>query len=259
MKKILFVAMLTFVLIFSLSACGEDKESPQDANFISSVADGLQARWSYQADNENNDAVDEKEYFTESVTRELNEVKEYENAIFKDSKLKEKALNYINTLKDQLAALEYITADSERYDEEWGKAYDERTKLIKDFTDNYDLVVDDKYSENIKELLTNATTVEEDESKQAEVDKIVKNIKFKKTEDEYGYKTYQATVENTSNMDFSYFNINVNLIDKDKVVIEKQTAYTDDFQQGAKARFEFSTEEEFKDYKITSVDWEEKK
>lgn len=259
MKKVILLTILTFSLLFVLAACGEDnnKDSDQDANFISSVSEGLQARWAYQDDNEDNDSVDEREYLEESVNREFEKVKDFENASFKDSKLKEKAISYINTLKDSSAALEYYSADSQKYEEEWEKAYNERTKLIKDFSENYGLVVDDKYSDRIKELLTNATSVEEDEGKQAEVDKIVKSIKFKKTKDEYGYKTYQATVENTSSMNFKYFNLNINLIDNDKVVIGKQYANTDDFQKGAKARFEFSTDETFKDYKITSVDWEE--
>ena len=50
---------------------------------------------------------------------------------------------YINVLNDSLENVEYYFA-SDGY-EKWQESYDQRTMLIKDFADNYELTVSDKY------------------------------------------------------------------------------------------------------------------
>nr|WP_243460922.1 FxLYD domain-containing protein [Clostridioides difficile] len=79
------------------------------------------------------------------------------------------------------------------------------------------------------------------------IDAMVKGIKFEKVKDEYDWKTYQATVENTSDLDLQDFYLDINLIDKDGVIIETQTSTSVNgtWKKGQKVRLEFNTDKNF--------------
>lgn len=273
MKKRVVAALMTVVMgAFALTACGSGGSSSpvesteteiayQDEAFMQSLKQGLQAHWDI-TDDENNQ-LEDSDYYTEKqkelygsfVDAELNEVQPYANSLFKDTKLQEKAIAYINALNDQKDALEYVTVDTEKFDKLWGEAYDNRSKLLVDFVNDYGLTVDEKYQNDLDELMTNAKEVTADENQKKLVDDFADSIKFEKVKDESGFKTYQATAENTTGLDFEYLNLNINLLDKDDVIIESTTAYVSNYAPNAKARFEFSTEKDFEKIAIESVDY----
>lgn len=192
------------------------------------------------------------------INAELDVVKKYRDEKFEDSDLQELAIEYINCLNDQNDALEYLTVDYTKYSELHKEAYNKRTTIIKQMVDDYGLTVSDDYQSDLNDLLTNAKIVKEDEDKQAKIDALVSSIVFEVTEDDgYGYKTYGAVVENTTGIDFTSFGLSINLLDADGVIVESEYSSVENFNNGAKARFEFFTDVEFTSYQITVDYWNE--
>ena len=66
-------------------------------------------------------------------------------------------------------------------------------------------------------------------------------MKFELAEDDYGYRTYTATVQNNTGLNFSTFDININLLDNDGTIVETNYDSISQFNNGATAKFKFST------------------
>jgi hypothetical protein len=159
---------------------------------------------------------------------------------------------YGQAWKDQQAALDYMTVDYEKYSKEWGSAYDARTQLIKEFVDNYGLTVSEENADTLKELVTNGSLVTDKQKKQNAVDKICKNMKFERA-DEY---QYAAVVKNTTDFNFKTFQVRVNLLDKDDVIVESTYASVNNWEAGQKAKFDFWYDGDFEKISVKSDYWD---
>lgn len=273
MKKV-FQAVAVFSLcLFVLCGCSSTnntassaEEQYADQDFMNDLAKGLEDRWKlsdeYNAQQEKSGKYDEIgsdghiEAYTKSVNAELDRLADYPDKKFEDSKLKERAISYINCLNDQLEALDYASVDYEEYDTRWSKAYDKRTKLIARFVSDYGLTVDEKYQDTLDELLTNAKLVKEDDKQKRAVKKLIKKISFELESDDYGYKTYVDVVKNKTGYDFKTLSLSVNLLDKDGVIVETTYATVNNFKNGKKARIEFGTNKDFNSTEVTADYWE---
>ena len=161
----------------SQTATTETEIHYADENFISDLATGLQKRWDINDVAEYEEGSEEqKQYDTELVDAELNVLEKYQSMVFEDSKLQEYAISYINCLKQQKEAISYITADYETYDEKWSEAYNNRTKLIMTFVNDYGLKVDEAHQAALDELVANAKVVNEDEKIKTTIDSMMQNL-----------------------------------------------------------------------------------
>lgn len=61
-------------------------------------------------------------------------------------------------------------------------------------------------------------------------------------------------MENTSDIDFDYFDVEVTLLDDDGVNLHTTYANVSNWKQGTKARFDFSTDEQFAKIEL-KVSW----
>ncbi len=262
------VVLCGSLLLSGCSSIGNaDSESSQttqyaDQNFIKSLSTGLESRWQLSdkfdaehAKNNTADVIDVDEYTT-LINTELNAINQYKNAEFQDSKLQEKALSYINALNDSLQALNYINSDPEKYITLWESAYNNRSTLIKNFVENYGLTVDDKYQSTLNEFISNAQAVSEKEKQKKMIDKLVNSMKFELAEDDYGYRTYTATVQNNTGLNFSTFDININLLDNDGTIVETNYDSISQFNNGATAKFKFSTDVNFSSTQVSTSYYE---
>ena len=269
MKKnlLIFMAVLS-AMAMVLCGCGNTntkraekstEEQYADEDFMKDLAAGLEARWSVEEPEQYTEGDDaSKEYYTEMVNAEYEKVTPYLDKKFKDSTLQQKAINYINMIKQQKEALKYMQVNYDKYSELWGEAYDERSKLIVDFMENYGLTVSDKYKSTLDDFKTNAQEVEDKEIKDSEVNAILSNMNFKKDKNSsYDWKEYDAVVKNTSSIDFDSFMVNVNLLDKEGVIVESTTVYVNNWKKGTKTKFTFSTDKEFDKISIEQADWSE--
>lgn len=248
MKRILTLVAVTLVGL-SLVACGSQKSKTKyyDSDFISALEDGLQKRWAItdtvkDIDKASQDTLDK------SVDAELKVVKPYENKKFKNDKLHEQALTYINALKDQKTALK--SYDKSNFFDKWNKAYNVRTKMIVEINQKYKLKVADKYKSDLTELTRHGDEVATENKKTEAIAVLIKSIKFKQTKDDGYTYTYDAKVKNTSGYSFKNFGIKVKLMDAKKTTIDTQYVSADDWNKGQTNQFEFMTDKKFSSYKI---------
>lgn len=273
MKKKLII-LLTAVMCVGLLSAGcssnnnskneEKKEEIQyaDDQFIKDMSKGLQARWTLNEQDENKEGYDQidvqsseyKDMMLSYVQAELDCIEKYKDEKFKDSQLQEKAISYINLLTKHKEVCDYIPVDYYgKYLDEFQSIYNERSKIIEDMANNYGLIVEEKYQSNLDEFKTNSQLVQEQDALQNSITNMLNNIQFQEVNDDgYGWKTYQAVVENTSGKDFSEFSVNINLLNADGVIVETQYDQVSNFANGAKAQFEFMTDKDFTSTQVTA-------
>ena len=257
MKKKILIAIVLTLSLFILTSCGKKKEYVQycDDDFLESMAKGLNNRWDASSSEDLNltpGSEEQQKHFEKLVTDELNVIKDYKDKKFKDSELQELAIKYINQLKAQKSALKYMTVNYSKYSDLWGKAYDERSKLIIEINKKYHLDISDKNKSMITEMDTNSKEVLEKEDVKNKVDKMVKSSKLKLVSSEYDYKDYKIILENTTSVKFTSFQLDVKLKDKDDVIVETLTDYASNWEPKTKVQFTFNTDKKFKSYEITA-------
>ncbi|NYF23636.1 FxLYD domain-containing protein [Sporosarcina sp. JAI121] len=249
-KNIVKSLLVLFVFLFVITIVGcsnaekgstEQKEQSIDSAFISELKKALEKRWDYIEDVENEKIIveDDVEYYEKLISYEK-EVYHFATEDFNDPKLKAIAEDYINGMKSQEESIQYYNVDYMKHDEMWSKGYDERSIALLTLAEEYGLKLNEK---QFKDLKTNAQLVVEQNDIQQKIEEIVHNIKFNKVKTEYGWDTYNATVENTSGVDLDSFNIEIDLLDKDGVVIGTESSYhSNTWKSGQKVLFEFSTD-----------------
>ena len=267
MKRTLLIFMVVLsVIAMVLCGCGNTKQAEKsteeqyaDEDFMKDLAAGLEARWSIEEPEQYTEGDDtHKEFYTKLVDAEYDKVTPYLDKKFKDSTLQQKAINYINMIKQQKEALKYLQVDYDKYSKLWEEAYNERSKLIVDFVKNYGLTVSDEYKSDLDNFEVNAQEVKDKETKDNQVNEIMNNMNFKKNKSSsYDWKEYDAIVENTSDIDFDSFMVNVNLLDKEGVIVESTTVYVNNWKKGTKTKFTFSTDKEFDKISVEKADWSE--
>ena len=242
MKKV-FAAILSIVLITGVSACGEKKnEGPDyaDDEAMSIIAEGFSKR-SDLIDKLKGQGKDtsESKYFQQIIQTEIDNDKPLKARQFKDSKLQEQVIVYLNSLDDQLAVVKKYASTSAESAEARSKAYDKRSTILKTFVDKYGLKVDSKYQDTLDDLVRNGNSVQEKNETDQTINSLIASAKFDKTEAEYGgYYTYSAVIENTSKINFSNVSLLLALYDADGVKVEEAYASTSSWAAGEKVRFE---------------------
>ena len=105
MKRMFLVISLLFVSII-VAGCGTTSTKKEvkyyDNDFVTDSGKALDARWTYTDDKANADVVMTEEGYVTATQTELDVIEKYQDLKFKDSKLKEAALAYINELKNGL-------------------------------------------------------------------------------------------------------------------------------------------------------------
>ena len=255
MKK--FYLALAMALAVLLTGCGAASQTATteteihyaDEDFISDLATGLQSRWDISDNAEYEEGSEEhKQYAAKLVDAELNVLEKYQSMPFEDSKLQEYAISYINCLKQQQEAASYITTAYETYDEKWTEALNNRTKLIVTFVNDYGLKVDEAHQATLDDFIARAKVINEDEKIKTTIDSMMDNLTIEVSEENYDWKTYEAVLENNTGKDFDYFGITLNIYDSDKVQIESLYSQMQNWKNGTKAKFEFSTDKDFSSY-----------
>lgn len=244
--KIALLATLVAALVTGLCACGGSPAEPDyaDKAFIKDLGKGLEARWAI-SDSMNMDEVTIEDIKSWAQT-ELDRIEKYESSQFEDSKLQEKAIRYINCLKESQENAEAYLSENSR--NKWDAIYNERTALLKDFVENYGLTVSSKNQANLDELVANGKDVAEENTQRESIDAIVQNLKFKERtdDDDSDFRYYEAVFENTTDYDLKWVSIELNLLDKEGVIISTESVYVENAKKGQKTKLEFMTDKKFK-------------
>lgn len=244
-KKILI--LLGILMLTLLVGCGNRPTDSTEINyadddFLANFQKGLEKRWNLPEIDLAKDKNEEKDGYLKAIDVELNEIEKYSGEKFEDSKLQEKAISYINILKDQKKSLDYYTVDEIKFYEEWDKITPERSKILMDIVDTYKIEFKDKYKNILDDFKMNAQMAIEDETKNKEIEDITNGVEFTKVKEEYGMLTYEATVENTSSVEFENFAFEISLIDESGVIVESTYSNSvSNWKPGQKFKFEFTT------------------
>ena len=250
MKKRSFSVVLCILVASFLAACGAGSSSKSvDESFIADAAKGLQARWDISDKQEQEKITSTAETFTACIDAELNTIAKYKDAEFEDEALGTLAKEYIELLeKSKDLVANYYDKNYETFNTEYTPMSQRRSQIIKSFSEDYQMPIDEEHADTLKTFIADAdlTTAVQD---------IINSTSFEMTEDDYGWKTYQAVAENTTDKTFDSFWFEISLVDKDGVVVETQSANTDNWKPGDKHRFEFSTDKEFDKIVIERAEW----
>lgn len=231
--------------LFVISGCGNSANQSKDSNandstqskyadkvFLEDFKQGLYDRWDY-ADSKESDKdyySNLATYYKELANKELNNIKKYKNANFKDAQLHEYAISYINNLEKSktLKFKDYVTFDNSGDDvtdyksygaEAYGNIYNKRIILIKNIVNEYNVAIKSSYKKNIDDIINNAKIADEKQQEIDAVNNIFKNVTFTKnpnTENEY-----TAIVENNTNNTFKNVFCEYRLLSDNTVVGEE--------------------------------------
>lgn len=246
MRKRIIAVLVCALVVLGIAGCSQQSQTtePQtaDATAMSTIASGFEKRQDLLADQEAAGTSDSAESLKALVQAELDMDNALKDAKFDDTQMQEDVLAYINVLNESLDVLNntgYGTAD---YYTRWTKVYDERTALLKKFVDDYGFTVDSKYQSILDDMVANGTSVQSKNEADEELAALFDNVTFDKTDDGYGWYTYDAVVENTTSRTYKNLTLTLALYDADGVRQGETYATVSTWAAGEKARFEASSD-----------------
>lgn len=270
MKKVLAMLMAMAVILCMCSGCGSvsnqsgansiaQVSSGSDKEFMKDMKKALQARWdindSKSTDDINKMSSDEQLAFMKSyVEAEKDILSKYSSADFNDVRLGKIATDYLSSLDGQLNSLKYYTTDYSKCITTWKEAYAKRVPLINELVNDYGLTVDSKYQTILDSVLNDAKSVKEKSDLETNIQSMITSADFEKSSKSTGnWSVYEATIGNSSGVDFSSFGITVNLLDSNGVIIDSTYSNTvQNWGSGDKAKFSFQTDKSFEKIKLTA-------
>ena len=258
MKKV-FAFSIAIIMALSFVACTADNgviSSPEieyvDESFILSLGDALEKRFDAadKLDTEK-DALSNVEYYEKLsgvIDIEKHALADYRTGTFQDPKLQEYAISYINILEESQSVLADVEFDYLTATDAYDKAYNNRLKLLSIFVSDYGLTVDETHYDTLNSMMKKAQNVIKNESAKEAVKSILSNLVFEEVENSYGWKTYRAILDNTSEYGIQYISYTIDLMDADGIVIEQAYAGVNNVSPGKKYNVEFSTDKDFASY-----------
>ena len=173
-----------------------------------------------------------------AINKELDEISEYKDKKFKDSKLQELAISYINELNNGLEIAKTYGSDS--FETKWDEHIGKRTSLLSAIDKINSIPVQDK--DSLSELLAQGNEVKDNNAKKEAIENLVKNINFTvdNTKSNEYTKYYSATVENTTEYLIKDIYLTINLVNADGVTVGTQYVSANNWAPSGKTLFEFS-------------------
>ena len=216
---VLLICSLGFISACSQNAANSDKPKYADDKAMNVIAAGFEKRVDVIESNANDDDPHSTENIQEAIKAEIKNDKELKNAKFKDSKMQQDVITYLNF-------------------EEWNKVYDKRSAQLKKLVDDYGLEVGEKYKDDFDDLIKNGRFVAEKTRNEDAINSLIQGANFEKSDDGYGLYIYTAVVENTSGISFSNVSLTLALYDADNIKAEETYANTSSWAPGEKVKFE---------------------
>lgn len=239
---VLLICSLGPISACSQNAANSDKPKYVDEKAMNVIAAGFEKRSDVIESNANDDDPHSTENIQEAIKAEIENDKELKSAKFKDSRMQQDVITYLNLLDDQLKVTEDYSQSSSEYYDEWEKVYDKRSAQLKKLADSYGLKVGDKYKDDFKDLIRNGKSVAEKTRNEDAINALIQGANFEKTDDGYGLYTYTAVVENTSDISFSNVSLTLALYDADDIKAEETYTSTSSWAPGEKVKFEASSD-----------------
>lgn len=270
-NNIFFMLLITFIVAFSLVGCKDasekkKKEITYDKMFIKDLKIALENRWDLCNEDDKNGNTKKVEdlwnqqNYNESLNlnydmlikytnKELEILSKYRNKKFKDNKLQEEIIKYINILEQQkndvLPKLLIGGDVGIKACDEWSNLYDQRCKLLKEIIEKHNIKFSKKYKKDAQTILGAAVNATNNDKINEAITNMLSNLQYNLEKDYYGYKTYFAIVESNSEYNFKTFYVTINLLDQNGVIIESTNASINNFNSGMKGKLTIQTTNSF--------------
>ncbi|MDE5604751.1 MAG: zinc ribbon domain-containing protein [Eubacterium sp.] len=220
-----------------------------NGQFLRALATGLEDRWKLndKVDKDKNSEATTKDW-ENYINAEYNQVGKFAKMDFEDEKLGNLAKDYIKLLESAKGIVKYYGSNKNAFWNEYNPIYQDRCIIIMKISNDYVIPVNDKRKTTLNDLITEGELSNE-------IKAILKEAKFKKVSDSFGWKGYEAVVKNTSSTEFSWFCFNINLVDKNGTIVDTEMASTDNWSVGSKHKFKFSTSEKFDKIVVNSCNY----
>ena len=214
MSRRLLALTIIGMLVLSLFGCSQQAQQNsgpdyKDQAFLADLGKGLEARW---AIGDNHDTIS-SDVLKEAIQAEKDAIDQYRTAEFEDTELQELAIRYLNSLDDTMEKAGMYAPDNYDSMEAWSKAYDNRTMILNEIVSNYDVDVTSQYQSYLDDLVSNGKAAQKTSDNDLAVQELADSIKIVFESDSYGYINGEATLLNTSELDFEYITFNVQLYD----------------------------------------------
>lgn len=218
-------SIVCLAMALTICACGNEDKGPDyaDDEAMQVIASGLEKRFEI-ADREATTSSEQLARAKDAIQAELDTDTPLKNRQFKNSKLQEQVISYINVLNEQKDVTKDYEYQSAEYTKQWGKAYDKRTQILKTFVDEYGLKLSGEDQEVLDKLVAEGAEAAKTSDEKETINKLINEAKFEKTDDGYGFYTYKAVVENTSNLTFTNVSVTLDLLDDAGVKHEEYTS-----------------------------------
>ncbi len=228
--------------------CGLTEGTPlTEDDFLKDLASGLEARWVLTTANEEANKTDTAKDWESFFDAEYDAISKYADADFEDKTMTKLAKQYVECIVQSKECLPYVGTN--KWESKYTNGvYNDRVETLYEINAIRPIPVSEENKESLRGLLTDGEVTKM-------VRDLLKTVKFKKVEDEYGWKTYQAVVKNSTTVDFEYFSFEVDLIDKDSVTLTTASANVQNWKSGETSRFEFSTDEKFSKMEVEYASW----
>ena len=235
-----FLIAACMVIVLSLAGCQQKEEGPDyaDDEAMSVVAEGLEKRSDAVNKQVEEGTADTSDSYREAIQTELDVVGKLKDRQFEDSELQEKVISYINTLNDSLDVVESYPVSDYQFYEKWQDVYDERTSIINDFVENYDLTVGSEYQDVLDSLSANGAAATKKSGVEDALNGLVGSMVFEQIDEGYGSYTYTATVQNNTGINFGDVSLVLALYDASGVKVEETYASTSSWPAGETVKFE---------------------
>ncbi|MQS51779.1 FxLYD domain-containing protein [Companilactobacillus mishanensis] len=250
MKILKYVLPLVLLISLVISGCGKKAEADgySDSEFKKSLVSGLEKRWDY-IDKENN--TDTKEAYKKETQMELDAVSEYRNKKFKNEKLQQLAVTYVNNLNDFKKILKYY--GSEEFNDKWDDAQTSRRKTLSEINKISKLEVDSQYKNDWDQVLGSGRAAADKDSKKNKIDALIASIKFTaepKDYDDSDYTTYYATVENNTGFEIKSFSADVKVKNAEGVAVDHSSINAENWGKNEKVKMDFMTDKQMDSYEV---------
>lgn len=255
MKKATFKILLISALIASLTFIGcnqtteSDKPNYADTEAVTAIGKALEARWHY-TDNRSRD-ISQSEALSQATQIEIDALESYRSREYEDPKLQERVIAYINLLEQMAETAENIDFDSMQYGDQWENEQKDRSVMLKDFIENYGLTVADNYRDELNDMIKRGNLAAEENAQSKAIKDLVANMMFEKQNNGYSFFTYSCVAENTTDYDFGYVGLRLDLYDADGVKANETYASTNSWPRGERVRFETTSDVDASDIKVT--------
>lgn len=244
MRKRILAVLLCAVVAIGLAACSQSQQTqnaaPQKADdtAMQTIASGLEKRWDVVEDQASSGTSETKEAYQADVQAELDMDSALKDASFDNTQMQEDVLAYINVLNDSMDVTNNYGFGTSDFYLKWEDVYNERTALIKKFVDDYGLTVDSEHQSDLDDLVANGTNVQNKNQADEELAALFDNVTFDKTDEGYGWYTYDATVENTTSRTYKNLSLTLALYDSDGVRQGETYAFLNTWSAGEKVKVE---------------------